>query len=229
MARRRIEDTCLKVTCHLASPVVGDLPFLDAILEGEMARRDGSATRLRRDQPCPPYGQIHIPMLRRTIGGLAVPCCSAPIARADRVTVEHFAKRLATEHAGLLAPKKRLVVATGNATFKSYRLPLQVQVIHRIVWFAIARRRPVKQLLRSVRSVGRKRSMGYGRVAEWVCERIDNEWSWFVRTEAGPVLMRPLPFCADLPGGLLGAREDFGAVQSPMWHPDRFVERVVPC
>ena len=103
-------DRFLKVTAWMSSPIAGDLPFLDAILEGEMAYHSGAAYHLRRDKPCPKAGSIHIPMLRKTIGGLSVACCSSPIVSSQHTSVERFAKRLSVENAELLTPKKRLVV-----------------------------------------------------------------------------------------------------------------------
>ena len=75
------EKTCLKVTAWMASPIAGDLPMLDGILEWEMAQRERKAYKLQRHQPAPPYGEIHIPVLRQRIGGMLVPCCSSPISR----------------------------------------------------------------------------------------------------------------------------------------------------
>jgi len=219
----------LKITAHLASPIVGDVPFLDAILEYEMAQRLGLAGKIQRHEVAPPYGQVHIPMLRRRIGGMLVPSCSSPICAPQHEAVEYFAKRFAVEQAGLLDEKKRLVVAMSNSTYKSYRLPLHMRACDRVVWFAAAHRRPVLKLLKSVNSLGKKRSYGYGRVARWEAEPWHEDWSWWLVTEKGSVLMRPLPLCDDLPSDLIGYRRDFGACQPPMWHPDRYCERVVPC
>lgn len=221
--------SCLKITAHLATPVVGEVPFLDAIIEFEMAQREGKAYKIQRHTPPPPYGDVHIPVLRKRIGGYLVPCCSAPIYSPMIESVEHFAKRIGTEHADLLAPEKRRIVAMGNSTFKSYRLPLQLRLCDRVVWFAEAHRRHILKLLKSVKSLGKKRSYGYGRVREWEAVNVDEDWSWFAEIEHGPVLMRPLPLCDELPEGLIGWRRDFGAVQPPMWHPARYIERVVPC
>lgn len=219
----------IKVTAHLSTPLAGDAPFLDALLEFEMAQRCGKAQKIRRDQPCPPFGEVHIPMACRNIGGLQVPCASAPILEPCREAVEYFAKRIATEHSDTLATDRRLQVALGNNTYKSYRLPLRLREIHRVVWFAMATRRHTLKLLKSVHSIGKKRSIGYGRIERWEAERVDMDWSWFVPTERGQLLMRPLPLCDELPSDLIGFRQCFGAVQPPMWHPDRYVERVVPC
>ncbi len=219
----------LLIIAHLSSPFAGDAPMLDGILEFEMAQRQGLADKIRRDKRCPPVGEIHIPMLRHFIGGWNVPCCSSPIYGPivnDRH--EHIAKRLGCEYADELAPESRNVVAIGNSTFKSYRLPLRIRSVKRIAWLGEGHRRPVLKLLRSVHSIGKKRSVGYGRVAEWTGENVDGEFHWFAESESGRVLMRPLPFGNWLPPGLLGARRDFGGVVPPYWHPDRATDIIVP-
>lgn len=218
----------LKVTAFLESPLLGDAPYLDAILEYEMAQRLGMANKVRRDHPVGQPGEIHIPMLRATIGGHSVPCCSAPIYVTHVDGVEHVAKRLATEHAGMLREASRNVVSVGNNTYKSYRLPLRRRVVQRVVWFCEAHRRHVVKLLKSVHSIGKKRSIGYGRIGRWGVEHADGEHWWYSRVQEGTVLMRALPLCSDLPRDLIGFRESFGACQAPMWHPQRYMEIVVP-
>jgi len=219
----------LKVTAYMQSPIAGELPFLDAILEYEMAQREGKAVKIRRWERMPEYGEIRIPVLRRRIGDVLVPCCSGPIAASSTEYVERFGKRLSVERASLLADKSRTVVSMSSGYLKAYHLPLRIRNVSKIVWFAVAERKPVLSLLKSVHSLGHNRGIGYGRVVRWEAERIEDDFSWFAPSSAGFVLMRPLPLCADLPSGLIGWRRDFGAVQPPMWHPDRYMERVVPC
>lgn len=219
----------LKITAQMASPICGEIPQFDALLEFEMAQRQGVAQKLRRELPAPPQGAVHIPMVRRRLGPWEVGCCSAPIARQRAEFKEHKAKRLATERAELLQASQRLVVATGNATYKSYRLPQRVRDFERIVWLVWGHRRPIKSLLRSVRSLGMDRSVGYGRVESWVLEEVPGEEWWYAPSAAGTVLMRPLPYGPWLPKDLIGYRRDFGACCAPYWHPDRYGEIVVPC
>jgi hypothetical protein len=226
--RRSVSDF-LKITCHLASPIGGDVPMLDSILEYEMAQRLGLAGKIQRSEPAPPYGMITIPIARHWIGGLLIPCCSSPIVEPAQESVERFAKRLSTEHADLLKPSERKMVPVGNGLFKSYRLPIRLRHTSQIVWFTTGTRRHVLKLLKSVVSLGKKRSYGYGIIKEWTAEKIDEDLSWFAPTDSGTILMRPLPACDDLPADLIGFRKEFGAAQSPYWHPDRYIERVVPC
>lgn len=224
-------DRCvgLKVTAWLAAPIAGEVPMLDAILQWQVAHREGKGMHIRRDQPAPSFEDVHIPVLLKRIGGVAVPCCSSPVFVARSDAHEHFTKQLAVEHSHLLKEKARLMVATGNQVYKSYRLPLRLRLCDRVVWFAVAGRRDVLKLVRSITAIGKRRSVGYGQVNRWEAEAVDYDWSWFAPSERGPVLMRPLPQCTELPTDLVGSRVDFGAVQPPYWHPDRYMERVVPC
>jgi len=222
-------NDCLKVTCVLQSAVASDMPMLDAIIEGEMAHRLGKGASIQRDQPAPPYGEIPVPFLRAAFGGLSIPCCSSPIWATGQESVEHFGKRLATEHSALLSPARRQMAPMTNGVFKSYRLPLRLRDCRKIVWFMRAERREIRRILKSILSVGKKRSFGYGRVDEWIVDHVEQDLSWFAKTDRGSILMRPLPKCDDLPADLIGFREEFGAAQSPYWHPDRYCERVVPC
>lgn len=221
------------VTATLSSPLAGDPPMLDAILEWQMASVSGRLHALQRHEECPPVGEIHIPCLRGEFGGCrGIPRCSSPILDVASETGrhDHFAKRLAVEHADMLRENQRLVVATGNATYKSYRLPLHVRQVNRIAWFVGgSKRRSLKSLLDHCQSIGKKRSQGYGRITSWDIMQVEHDWSWFAPTEHGTLLMRILPACDELPKDMIGYRRDFCGLWPPYWHPDRFTECVVPC
>lgn len=218
----------LRITCHLASPIGGDVPMLDSILEYEMAQRLGMAGKIQRSDPAPPYGEVNIPIARHWFGGMLIPCCSSPIVEPSQESVERFAKRMSTENSELLKPSARKMVPVGNGLFKSYRLPIRLRHTNRVVWFTIGTRKHVMKLLKSVVSLAKKRSYGYGMVEKWEADRVNEDLSWFAPTASGTILMRPLPVCDGIPTDLIGYQKGFGAVQSPYWHPDRFIERVVP-
>lgn len=229
MSKKR--DQFLRIEARLASSLAGDPPQLDAVLEHIAHRLNGTLRPLTRTDRLPDE-VVHIPMVRRYCGDWLVAKCSSPIllaANGARDTHEYVGKRLAVEHAELLTEKQRKVVATGNAIYKSYRLPVKVSAADSVVWFAQASRRAVKQMLRYAPALGQDTAHGYGRVASWSVDEIEHDWSWWVQTERGAVLMRALPWCKDLPDDLIGYVRDFGAVAPPYWHPDRYCERVIPC
>ena len=219
-----------KVTAVLAGPLAGDAPYLDALLEYQMAQRHGVARVINRSDECPPIGSVHIPCLRGGFGGVnGIPRCSAPIYRRAEDRHDHFAKRIAVEFSDCVAPESRVVVPVGNSWTKSYRLPLRVASVDRVVWFVGgSKRKSLKSLLDGVRAIGKKCSQGYGRIAGWEFEEVEHDWSWFADTEHGRLLMRILPWCSDLES-VIGCRRWFGGVAAPYWHPGRMMEVGLPC
>jgi hypothetical protein len=181
------------------------------------------------DRASPPPPSLPIPLRRRRLGAWEVACCSDPIYPVPaRDGVEHVAKRIAVEDASLLRPDRRLVISTANSWTKSYRLPLRVRTVDRVCWFAVGNAETLK-LLRGVSALGKKKSVGYGRVRGWTAEDAPGDYSWYAPSEHGPVLMATLPAGPWLPEGLLGARRSFGAVVPPYWHPSRYTEILIPC
>jgi hypothetical protein len=244
----------VKVTAVLSAPLGGDAPMLDALCESVMAGRMGAVaassgghrhgyTRHARGQDVhdDAPGKIPIPVAREWIDGLPVPRCSSPVlpvAACDRAT--HYASAFPIDKTGLLAPRELTKVTASGGRFKSFRLPLRTRLVDRVVWFAALRPKrkgqaasspmaQLRKLLRQVHGIGKKDRHGYGTVAEWLVEPIDDDLSWFAPSEAGPVLMRPLPVTAELPDGLLGCRRDYGGVCGPYWQRSFWVERVTPC
>lgn len=228
----------LRVVARMGGPLAGDAPHLDSLLVYVASRLAGKASGLEgykvdRKFPCPDTSAIPIPILRTTTVELSVARCSSPILSAPTSdTVEYFTKRIGVEHAGLLAADERKVVTTTNAWTKSYRLPLRVRHVEYVAWLCVGNRQGILKSLRRVPSIGKKPAHGYGRVAEWTCERLGDashdRWPWWIESECGPVLMRPLPVVDGGPD-FIGAKCDFGSCTDPYWHPDRFREIIVPC
>lgn len=169
------------------------------------------------------------PLKYTVLAGWPVAHCSAPILPRCVESVEHIAKRVGVENAGLLAEDERRVVSTTNSWTKSYRLPLRVRPVPAVCWFAVGDRRGLVKLLKGVHSIGKKMSDGYGRVSRWEAEPVGEDLSWHAPHERGSVLMRALPAGPHLPRDLVGFRPDFAAVRDPYWHPDVHCEAVTPC
>lgn len=224
----------LLVTARLVTPLAGDAPRLDGLLDYAMSLhhpRGVAGHKILRDGPVPEVGSLPIPLLRRTLGGWTVGACSDPIlAPPSAEWVEYVNTRHSTENAGMLRPEARTVMAVSSGPFKSYRIPLRIRLTACVRWFAVGDRRDILKLLRrECPSLGLKRSVGYGVVGEWSIERIDEDRSWYAKAEQGTVLMATLPEGPWLPGDLIGARRDFRAVAPPYWHLARRAECVIPC
>lgn len=226
---------CLLVRAVLESGLGGhEPPMLDALLEYALSPyHPGAVPRHAVDRalPPPPMGAIPIPIVRRQLGPWLVGACSDPIigvAAADRH--EHIARRISVENAGLLAPENRTIVSTSNSWTKSYRLPLRVRTVEAVCWFAVGNRKGILKALRGIHAIGKKVSIGNGRVLRWEVDRVDADHSWYSPAPdgSGLVLMRTLPVGDWLPGNLVGFRRDFGGVAPPYWHPARSAEILRP-
>lgn len=229
----------LRLVATLGSPLAGEPPHLDSLLTVILCRLAGkpedlAGYKVDRRYPCPTDPVVNIPLARRQIGPWNVARATSPImAEASSDYVEHYAKRIGVEHATMLDPLQRKVVTTTNEWTKSYRLPLRIRTVSQVVWLCVGNRKEILKTLKHVPSIGKKISYGYGRVTKWECDRLDISphtfWPWWIASDSGPVLMRPLPLVDTLPKNLHGARRDFGACIDPYWHPDRYGEIVVPC
>lgn len=222
----------VRVECELLGQVAGNPPALDSLLEATLSRHYPKAIageKIDRQFPAPPLFGVPIPLVRGHINGHEVYRCSSPIfvGRFDRH--EHITKKIDLSRSSMLRDDELLTINTTGGEFKSYRLPLRVRAMFKIVWFARGDRRELLNVLRRVTHVGNRSSHGWGLVKSWEVQRIDADHSWFAESTHGQVLMRPLPDGPHLPQKLRGYQRDFGACQPPYWHQDRFMEIVSPC
>lgn len=235
----------VKVTARLLSPLAlspdGVPPHLDALCESVLAKRvrsiasSSNGHRHALDLERAPGtevsdpGALPIPITRERVNGLPVPRCSQGILSLNRESVDHYHCAFPVERAGLLMPSQRGVLPTTGGTYKSMRLPLRIVDAACVVWFAELRERPgrLRGLLTKISAIGKKSAYGYGHVGEWSVEHTDVDACWFADSDAGQVLMRPLPLDA-VDNDVIGKRRCFGAVCGPYWQASLFVERWVP-
>lgn len=226
----------LRVVAHLGSQIAGEPPHLDSLLVSVLSRLSGKKVdpglKVDRRFPCPDSSSIAIPVRRRWLAGVNLAVCSSPISsEPTNVGVEYFAKRIGVEHANLLSEDSRKIVPTTNGWTKSYRLPVTTRRVDRVVWMCVGNRREILKVVKHVPAIGKKTSYGYGQVLKFEVERLGEapkDWPFWIDSEAGPVLMRPIPL-AGVFDGLIGWRRGFGACADPYWHPERFMEIAVPC
>lgn len=226
--------TPVKVTARLANELTGAPPQLDGLLIKARCRFHPSAGAHEKYDAAPPMESLPpCPIARVMVGEWLIHRVSSPIAsetQGDRH--ERFSQHFPREHALQLEPGERGVIATTNGAQKSFYLPRRRRVIVAVSWFAVVDESPSvlrRELKRSVTHIGMDRANGHGRVAEWLVETADADYSWFAPHPEGTVLMRQLPYAPDLPQDLIGFVRDFDAVTPPYWHPGRKTEIVRPC
>lgn len=228
------------VTAHLASPLcVGPEgpPQLDALLELAASAtcdpRNGQGvdkSRLTRDQPPPEQGSIKIPLAREWLGSWLVARCSNAVVPECRETVEYVNKRLDARHTDLVDAAQHKQICHTNTWTKSYRLPMRLLSCDRVRWLAYGDQGGVHFLLSDrIDAIGKKISVGYGRVRKWTVDSHPRDCSWYLPHAAGQILMRTLPHGEWLPKDLLGYRAGYAACVGPYWHPARYTEVVQPC
>ncbi len=218
----------LLVTAELISPLCDNAPHLDALLESAMlyrmpsvmASRNGHRHQTRlgvnRSSDIGDAGKIPIPMMRRMIGGWNVACCSSPIlGETHSEWVEYINRKFDTSNSWMMPAKEQIKISVSNGAWRSYHLPRRVRLVEQVRWFALGKGKDMRKLLKTISSIGNETNIGYGRVAQWSVEHIDDDLTWFADSPDGKILMRPLPDCDELPDSLTGLRKSFGPVVSP--------------
>lgn len=231
-------ETSLKITAHLASPISGEPPNLDALLHFALAGMTAQG-RFEASQIAaglrPPDETSQIPLASRKCGDWAVYRCSSPILPiVEATTIERQAKAINTSNALLLAPKERKVLMPTKGWAKRYWCAKNVRAIDRVVWFAEGDKEALVDVLEAIPGVGMDVNCGYGRVERWEAEEacLPADSCWFADFGEEKVLMRPLPITTgnwSLPENLVGYRRGYGAVTFPYWHPDHQTAIVTPC
>lgn len=211
----------LVVTARLSSAI--SMPrtgiALDALLASQVA--------LRLELPPPRHAADCVPL-------------EIPIARSecDRFYRASFAvweweqhetrwvnRRPVIAEAQMLgSPKIRRMNITAGAD-KGYRLPLEVGhvVDDTLTWWCVGDAEPIRDLLATVVGLGKKRSVGLGRVAEWRVDECEPWGDGFPVVRDGKPL-RTLP--ADCPG-LEDPPLAMRVVDLPYWAHER--EELAAC
>lgn len=221
-----------KLTVNLLTPLAGDPPALDSILEYEMAFRLGMkhARKMTRDIPLSDVTRPPIPLCRKTLSGVDVYQCSDPIVSETMAEwVEKQAKRFDTsKNALLLRPDQRKALLIASGPYKMRFAPVRVRLIKKVCWFFRGDRKEVNKIFKSIKSLGMKRSIGYGLIGSFSFEETENNYSLFANQHGKRVLMKTIPLCDEL-NGATGYRESFGGGFPPYWHPETFTEIAIPC
>lgn len=221
-----------KLFCHLSSPLAGEPPALDAILEFELARRLGIKTFLSLDKrvPLSEIKRVPIPICQKTIGGHELYCTSDPILpKPIDEWNEYLNKRLDSDMISVLLNPihmKSLLVASGP--YKMRHTPVRVRLIEKIAWFFRGDRAEVNKLLKGIASVGRYRGVGYALVKKWEYEEQEEDNSIFAIQNGQRILMKTIPANHGIEK-LKGYRFSHGGAFPPYWHPGTHMEVCVPC
>jgi hypothetical protein len=141
-----------KLTIKLITPIIGNPPFLDALLVEEMAFRTGgnnNGAKLTRNTNLTDAKNIPIPLSRVTLNGYNVFKCSDPVFKVIFSEMHHHAKRFDCDKAAeLLYPSERKSLLTSSGPYKMRYAPELVNTIPQIVYFFRGDRVEVNKLLK---------------------------------------------------------------------------------
>lgn len=199
----------LRIVARLAGPVslAGGSIGLDALLAAAVAVRDELP-------PAPPgeWTEIEVPLEREPAGRFHL--TSFAELRWEGRELRRINQRFPLAEAQDMGGAKVKRVDFGAGPTRSYRIPLETGHVERdeLVWWCSGDAEAIRALLAVVGYVGKKRSVGYGRVVEWAVEPCE-AWPGFPVVRDGRAL-RPLP--PDWPG-LVEPRLRQARLTYPYW------------
>jgi hypothetical protein len=222
-----------KISACLRSPLAGDPPFFDAILEYELALRLGMkhAGKMTRDISLSQIERPPIPLAKRTIGEIDIYCCSDPIMSpilsewTDRSSRRFDSDLIAS----MLAPCHRKSLLTSSGPYKSRFAPMRIRLIERITWFVRGDKKEINKLAKKIIALGKHRNIGYGIIDRWEYERMEYDYSIFSPLNGQKILMKTIPAIGDNLNGIKGYIRSYGGGFPPYWHPETFMEIAKPC
>lgn len=226
----------LKITALLSSPLAGEAPMLDALLERyafihnicECAKLS-KGIQLNSHDALKYYMIELVPLEEHTFKcGKRCYCVSSPIVDVAHETVEHYSTRM-----DFNALKSRVIdvskIKTDVGPYAPTFEPFRVRTVRGVSWYARGEKRYIKKWLSDIKYIGSRTSAGFGAVSEWIVESTDQDY-WITANGADkPVLMRPVPIDEFSTDDIYGAQVYYGAIVPPYWHPQRQMEILRPC
>lgn len=223
----------LKITANLISPLAGDAPMLDALLEKYAFSNNinncaklSKGMQLNKHDKLTYYMLEHVPLGEYTFkNGKRCYAVSSPIVDCVSDGVEHMSTRMdfnvlkdvvSQNDINKLAP----VTGPYHPSFE----PFRVRNVRKICWYANGHKRVLREWLKDIKQVGGYRAAGFGMVSGWDVEESGEYWLL-----AQNVLMRPVPVDEFDAETIYGAKMYYGAIVPPYWHPQRHMEILTPC
>lgn len=206
--------TSLRVTAELGGPVhfpSGSLA-LDSLLMAARALRDGLPPALTADE----LQTIDVPIAVDPLWGIRLASVGQFEVEAEELRYTNRRPPI-EQFQSLGGPEiKRIAITMG--VNKGYRIPRPVSYLRDdlITWWCEGDEVEIRELLELVTHVGKKRSVGWGKVMRWTVEECET-WPGFPVVRDGRPL-RPLP--VDWPG-LVDPPLAYRVLTAPYWDQSR--------
>ena len=210
-----LPKTPIIITAELVTPILHaeqDRTHLDGIL---------SAAAIT-DHPHP-SGWDHVAIVPLPLDlawvspqGLPLWACTPLMPASDTHTSREYWHKRYPSHRAELGDKQSANTSAGR--WREYRMPVQAQSVDRLYALAIGNHDEVQRLLDGVSHIGKKGSMGYGRVARWTVTPA-------AHTLADVLAMRPVPVASGLIES--GVTEPIRGWTPPYWYAPHWADCVV--
>lgn len=156
----------LIVTAELVTPIIHaepDATHLDSIL----------AFAALTDHPCESYhapggvSAVPLPLELAWVSpnGLPLWACTPLMPAGETLATREYWHKRYPSHRADFGSKVNAITSAGR--WREYRTPVNAQQVQRLHALAIGNVAEIERLLRIVSHIGKKGSMGYGRVARW--------------------------------------------------------------
>ena len=187
----------LIIIAWLVSPLAGDAPMLDAILERYAFQHDIdgcselSAGRQLNTHDVLTYDMLDcVPLDRHTFPcGETCYCVSSPIVATEYECTEHYVRRADfAELSHRISQKELAKLRQNTGPYAPSFEPHLVRTAHCVCWYARGDAEPLRAWLKDVHHIGGKTAAGYGIVDRWEIDSADDAWLM-----ASGILMRPAP------------------------------------
>lgn len=146
--------------------------------------------------------------------------CAIPIGATDDIDPGMFYRVVESSWAQRAAQRPLPYQHPSKGPYRDVMMPAPKVYPRALQWRAIGDISAIENLLKPLRFVGRRRSVGEGAVLRWEVESVSTKdvYSW--SHVDGDTILRPVPEqCVRVLG--VGYRMGNYAVRPPSWHPDR--------
>lgn len=225
----------VRVTAHLRTGIGYDLPYgLD--LAGILASRMRAVARDLRHQdgahvtsPLPDTTEedpedMDLPLARCITAGADwhwAASCAIPTAPDEDPEPRTFYRVVDSAWAHRAADRPLPHVQPSSGPHRDMMMPAPVLLCPSVQWHAIGDPDRIEHLLRGILFLGRRRSVGEGRILHWEIETLATEPDGWSHIHAGEIV-RPCP--EDCAAALaVPYRLGWYALRPPSWHPDRLM------
>lgn len=189
----------LKITFHMDGSGLYYDPFeppmFDSILDALCGRRHRHGEPPARDEE---PTEVNLPLAKWHDGEVWGWRASALFPEGETAeTLTYWRKRLRQNRIELTDASPNVT----NGVYRDWNMPVPLLLTHSLVAYAVGDRRYIRNELRELRWIGKKRAHGHGRVVGIEVDAIEGDWScvrdsrltrWMPRAE-GVRLVRPRP------------------------------------